>query len=160
MAVSLVSHCRQRRAVPAWPAEFVLEAWEYPFRVYSNIHTDEVIVLVQDSQPLTGDGFLVGTPTWTGRLIESDEAVTGNPISPQGYALRRRVRLPHDAWRLLIGQGDAVLDMHIPGPGDGPLSLDALRDALNRANAFFDRYYPDRRFLAYTCDSWLFSPQL
>ncbi len=45
-------------------------------------------------------------------------------------------------------------------PEEGALTLDALRDALAQAEPFFDKYYPDRRFVAYTCDSWLFSPQL
>ena len=59
---------------------------------------------------------------------------------------------------MVLGQGDLVLDMHIPG--EGALTLEILREALRQAEAFFDQYYPERPFVAYACDSWLFSPQL
>jgi hypothetical protein len=59
---------------------------------------------------------------------------------------------------MVLGQGDPVLDMHIPG--EGALTLDTLRDALSQAKAFFDQYYPECPFVAYACDSWMFSPQL
>jgi hypothetical protein len=51
-----------------------------------------------------------------------------------------------------------VLDLHIPG--EGALTLDAIRDALVQAEPFFDHYHPDHKFVAYVCGSWLFSPQL
>ncbi len=96
--------------------------------------------------------------TWTTTLAETDEAVTGTPISPRGHALQQQVTLPRSQWHLALGPGDTVLDMHIPE--EGALTLDALHDALMEAEPFFDTYYPDRRFVAYTCDSWMFSPQL
>jgi hypothetical protein len=45
-------------------------------------------------------------------------------------------------------------------PDKEPLTIPALRDAMERAVPFFERYYPDHRFAAIVCDSWLFSPQL
>jgi hypothetical protein len=138
--------------------EFVLRAWDYPFRVYANSQTHEVIVLAEAEQRFTSDGYLVGTTTWTSTLTESDDAVIGIPISPGGHALPQSVRLPRSAWRMVLSQGDPVLDMHIPG--EGALTLDILREALRQAEAFFDQYYPERPFVAYACDSWLFSPQI
>jgi hypothetical protein len=84
--------------------EFILQAWDYPFRAYANSQTHEVIVLAEAGQRFTQDSYL------------------------------------------------AV--------GEGALSLDALRDALTQAESFFDQYYPERPFMAYMCDSWLFSQQL
>jgi hypothetical protein len=138
--------------------EFAPEAWRYPFRAYANLHTHELIVLAEAGLHVTEDGYLIGAPTWTTTLIETDDAVVGAPISPRGYVLRQPVRLPRTDWRLALGPGDTVLDMHVPG--EGALMLDALRDALAQAEPFFDTYYPQRPFVAYTCDSWLFSPQL
>jgi hypothetical protein len=138
--------------------EFILREWDYPFRVYANSKTPEVIVLAEAEQRFTEDGYLVGIATWTSTLTETDDAVIGNPISPRGHALRQPVRLPRSTWRMVLGQGDPVLDMHIPG--EGALTLDTLRDALSQAEAFFDQYYPERPFAAYACDSWLFSPQI
>jgi hypothetical protein len=96
--------------------------------------------------------------TWTTTLSEADDGVTGIAISPRGYALRQQVRLPAADWQLALKHGDPVLDMHVPA--EGALTLEALRDALGQAETFFDHYYPQRRFVAYMCDSWLFSPQL
>jgi hypothetical protein len=138
--------------------EFVLQAWDYPFRVYSNAHTQEVIVLAESGQPLTDDGYLVGPATWTSTLNETADATIGVPISPRGYAMRQRVRLRHNEWQMVLGQGDTVLDIHVPG--EGALTLGALRDAFDQAVSFFGHYYPQRPFVAYSCDSWLFSPQL
>jgi hypothetical protein len=80
------------------------------------------------------------------------------PISPYGCALQQRVCLPYKEWQVALRQGDTVLDIHVPG--EGALTLQALRDALSQAESFFDQYYPQRPFVAYMCDSWLFSPQL
>jgi hypothetical protein len=138
--------------------EFLIQACEDPFRVYSNIHTQETIILAEAGQQFTDDGYLVGPVTWTTTLSESDDAVIGIPISPHGYALRQNVRLPRQEWQMVLGPGDTVLDMHVPAEGE--LSLAALRQALCQAEMFFDQYYPERAFVAYVCDSWLFSPQL
>ena len=78
--------------------------------------------------------------TWTTTLIESDDAVIGVPISPRGYALRQRVRLPHREWQLVLGHGDPVLDIHVPA--EGVLTLDGLRDALCQAEAFLTSTIP------------------
>jgi hypothetical protein len=138
--------------------EFMIEAWECPFRVYINMHTSEVVVLAEAGQSFTQDGYLVGRPAWMATLAETEDAVLGTPISPRGHALQQQARLPRSDWRLALGPGDTVLDIHIPE--EGALTLDALRDALAQAGPFFDHYYPERRFVAYTCESWLFSPQL
>ena len=138
--------------------EFVLRAWDYPFRVYANSQTHEVIVLAEAEQRFTSDGYLVGSTTWTSTLTESDDAVIGIPISPRGHALPQSVRLPRSAWRMVLSQDDPVLDIHVPG--EGALTVDSLHNALTQAESFFNQFYPERPFVAYACDSWLFSPQI
>jgi hypothetical protein len=138
--------------------EFILQAWDYPFRVYANSSTNEVIMLAEAGQRVTPDGYLVGQTTWTSSLSDNDDAVIGTPILPRGHALPQSVHLPRSEWHLVLGQGDTVLDMHVPG--EGALTLDALRDALIQAEEFFDQYHPERPFVAYSCDSWLFDPQI
>jgi GNAT-like C-terminal domain/N-acyltransferase N-terminal domain len=138
--------------------EFVLRAWDYPFRVYANGQTNEVIVLAEAGQHFTQDGYLVGKTTWTSSLLETDDALIGSPISPGGYALPQSVSLSRSEWHIVLGQGDPVLDMHVPG--EGALTLASLHNALTQAESFFNQYYPERPFVAYACDSWLFSPQL
>ncbi|HEU5103368.1 MAG TPA: acyltransferase domain-containing protein [Roseiflexaceae bacterium] len=138
--------------------EFVLKAWDYPFRGYANTHTHKAIVLAEAGQQFNDDGYFGGSVTWTTTLSATDDAVIGFPISPEGYALQQQVRLPATEWHLALKHGDPVLDIHVPA--EGALTIEALRDALRQAETFFDHYYPQRPFVAYVCDSWLFSPQL
>jgi hypothetical protein len=138
--------------------EFAIEAWEYPFGAYIHNQTNELIVLANAGLQLTDDGYVTGTQTWTTTLAEDDDAITGTPISPRGHALRQPVRLPRSEWQQILKAGDPIVDIHIPREGE--LSLEALHQAHADAEPFFDRYYPDQRFVAYICDSWMFSPQL
>jgi hypothetical protein len=138
--------------------EFVLEPWEYPARAYTHVRTQELVLLAEPGQRFTDDGYLSGDLTWASTLTEDDDAIIGTPITPSGFALPQPVRLPHAEWQLVLGPGDPVLDLHIPA--EGTLTLDAIQDALVQAEPFFDHYYPDQKFVAYTCSSWLFSPQL
>jgi hypothetical protein len=137
--------------------EFVPQPFEHPFRAYRN-QAGDVVVLAEDGLRFSDQGYLVGTPSWESRLLETEQAVVGNPISPRGHALREKRRLPRAEWRQVLGPGDSVLDMHVPG--EGALTLQAIGDALAQAGPFFERFEPGRRFAAFTCDSWLFSPQL
>jgi len=138
--------------------EFMPEPWDHPFRAYSNAHTGESIVLAETGVACGRDGHLDGATEFETRLSEESGAVLGSPISPLGYCVREPVRLPLSEWHLELARGDRVLDLHVPA--EGALSLTALHDALTEAEPFFDQHYPDRRFVAYACDSWLFSTQL
>ena len=138
--------------------EFLPLAWKQPFRVYTHASSGEVVVLALPGQRFTDEGLLVGDTTWDAMFEETDDAIIGTPVSPHGIALPRLVRLPKAEWNLALTNGDAVLDMHVPG--EGALSIPVLRDAMAEAVPFFERFYPDHHFVAYVCDSWLFSPQL
>jgi hypothetical protein len=121
------------------------------------MQTNEVVVLAESGQQFTNKGLPDSDFTWTTSLAERDDSIVGTPITPQGVALSKLVRLPRDEWQLALGPGDPILDLHVP---EGNLSIEALRDALGQAEPFFDRYYPNHHFVAYVCDSWLFSSQL
>lgn len=138
--------------------EFAPEKWDYPFRAYTHVRTGEVIVLAEAGLGFVEDGALMHPSGWQTTLLETGDAITGTPIAPNGVALRQPVRLPRDEWQLALKAGDPVLDLHVPG--EGALTIEALRDALAQAEPFFDHYHPDQRFVAYLCDSWLFSSQL
>ena len=138
--------------------EFVPVAFAYPQRVYRHVRTGEVVALFEAGEPFSDAGVQVGIHTWTSTFVEADDGIVGTPIHPRGRALRQVVRLPRDEWRLVLTSGDPVLDLHVPG--EGPLTIASLRDAHVEAAAFFDQYYPEHPFVAYMCDSWLFSPLL
>ncbi len=141
--------------------EFIPEKWDYPFRVCEHAGTGEIVALLDADQNFDDAGYNVGATTWTTVLHETDDAIVGYPISPLGYALRTQMRLGRQDWHQLIGPTDTVLDIHIPG--ETPLTLDAVRDALLQAEPFFDKFYSDAPFapfVAFVCDSWVFSNQL
>ena len=138
--------------------EFIPKQWDYPFRVFDHTGTGEVVALLNAGQNYDDEGHCAGSTAWTTALEESADAIIGNPISPDGYAIRDPLRLPRGAWTQVLGPGVTVLDMHIPG-GE-PLALDAVRASLAQAGPFFDQFYPDTPFAAFVCDSWLFSTQL
>jgi hypothetical protein len=62
--------------------EFVLQAWDYPFRAYANIHTHEVIVLAEAGQRFTQDGNLacrsrhVATPSHSAYACHTQSGVS------------------------------------------------------------------------------------
>lgn len=138
--------------------EFIPEAWDYPWRVMVNDATGETVVLLNAGLGFTDEGYMPGPTTWTSSLQETEDAITGHVVSPHGVALRPPVRLSRTEWRQFPGPGDRILDMHIPG--DTPLTLEAIRDALQQSVSFFDHFYPDKPFVAWVCDSWLFSTQI
>jgi GNAT-like C-terminal domain len=67
--------------------------------------------------------------------------------------------------RAVIGEGfpcpptDLALSVHIPW-FCGPLSPEAVDDALARAVPFFARHFPDEHYELAFCHSWLLGPQL
>ena len=61
-------------------------------------------------------------------------------------------------WETVLGSGDLVLDIHIPGGGG--LTPDRIDDSLSRALDFFDRIHPDEPIKGFECISWIFSPDL
>lgn len=138
--------------------EFIPEAWNYPWRIFVNDATGEMIVLLNAGLGFTDDGYMPGPTTWTSALQETADAFFGHAVSPRGFAIPRLVCLSRAEWRQFPGNDDWVLDIHVPG--DTPLTLDAIREALQRSEPFFDHFYSDKPFVAWVCDSWLFSTQI
>lgn len=61
-------------------------------------------------------------------------------------------------FHLTAGGEGLVLDVHIPE--SGPLTPDAVDDAMRQARGFFARHFADRPAGDFTCHSWLLDPQL
>jgi hypothetical protein len=64
----------------------------------------------------------------------------------------------YELGRLQHHRGDTAINLHIPE--SGPMTPDAVAASLDEARAFFPRHFPDERYTAFTCDSWLLDPQL
>jgi len=95
---------------------------------------------------------------WVASLQRTEDSVTGCPISPRGYAIQQPVTLSLAEWELVVKPGDQVLDMHIPAGGS--MQPEACADSFRRVVPFFRRYFPEEKFAAISCRSWIFGTQL
>ena len=134
-------------------------------RFFRHRATGNVIALADPDLTFRADGQLQGAGgvtdpagEWRSSFDMSDTHAIGQPISPLGYAERRTVALPLDAWRLALSPGDPVLNIHMPA--GSPMDFDQCGESLRQALDFFPRHFPDRRFEAFACSSWLLDPQL
>ncbi len=94
---------------------------------------------------------------WVSEWKEDEKTVSGNPIAPTGHAQSTPVTLNKEAWSLELSEGCGVLDIHIPEGGG--MTVDACISSMKDAVAFFDQYFPECNAVAFTCRSWIFSPQ-
>ena len=94
---------------------------------------------------------------WFSSYSEKDSKAYGNPISPDGYAHKETLELDLRDWQLILQKGDQALNVHIPA--DGPMPVEACMDAFKQALGFFPKYFPECKFKAFCCFSWLLDPQ-
>jgi hypothetical protein len=145
-----------------------LQFMQRPFRqklqAFRNRATRRVVVLADEGVRYRSDGQLDGTGGvsdpengWTSRLLWDDRRVTGTPIHPTGIALRDEASLPLDTYDCILGPGDYIIEIHIPG--ESPMDFDACGDSFRMAVDFFPRYFSDRPFKAFCCGSWLLNTQ-
>jgi hypothetical protein len=139
--------------------EYAITPNRYAVHAYAHRQTGAVIALSAPGQKYDDEGFQVGPLTWEAALQESEQTITGHPISPLGYALRQPLALPSADWACVLAPGDCVLDMHIPE--GNTLHLEDIRTSLLQTEMFFARHFPEcPPFKAFVCESWLFSTLL
>lgn len=57
-----------------------------------------------------------------------------------------------------IKKGDAIIEIHIPAAG--ALRVEDCKKSISDAKEFFNKYYPDYKYKAFTCHSWLLDSSL
>lgn len=65
---------------------------------------------------------------------------------------------PKSEWKTIFENGDSVLSVHIPNKGT--LTSEACEESYCRAKEIFAKSYPEFKFKAFYCHSWLLDPQL
>jgi hypothetical protein len=125
----------------------------------------EVRLFTQAGRQFRADGQFDGANhirdpegSWTSQFETNGHVIRGNPIAPDGHAVRQVIELRAVDWEETLRPDDSVLDMHIPA--EGPLLPDAVRESVRRALAFFPAHFPDRPFKAVVCYGWLLDPTL
>ena len=59
---------------------------------------------------------------------------------------------------LSVKAGDPIIEVHIPA--DGPLVTEECKRSIDMAREFFAKYFPDYKYKAFTCHSWLLDGEL
>lgn len=143
--------------------QFQFGTSHYQIRVFRNDDTGQVVALSEPGVRFRSDGQVLragddDVGSWEAVQTSDEHAITGNPILPVGRALAEPVTLPRERWRAVFGPGTPVLHLHIPG-GE-PMHYDRCGEAFERALEFFPRHFPDYRFQAFTCGSWILDTAL
>ena len=141
--------------------QFQFGDFYYHLRAFRNSDSNVVVALAEDGTTYTPDGrrpHREGEEVWTASLAVSDAEAVGYPLHPGGRAVHKQVRLSLAEWRQELARGDHILHVHIPG-GD-PLDHQACGDSFAKAIEFFRRHYPDYRFAAFCCSSWILNTWL
>ena len=144
--------------------QFSLSNFRCPLRAYRHRKTRELLAIAELGIRYGSDGNTWreccgdDPGAWTSSLEMTDRAVTGNPITPDGFAHRQPTRLSLDEWELALAPGDDMLTFHISAGGS--LTFDSCGDSFRRALDVFPRYYPDFKFLGFCTSTWLMDSRL
>ena len=144
--------------------QYMSRQWNTGVLVYRHAHNNEVCAFVAPGAAYRADGYPDGVngvrdaQPWQSLLNVEAETVTGNPITPDGRAVRVPVTLPLRDWRVVLRDGDDVLDVHIPA--EQPLEPEACRQSFANGLTFFGMLFPEKKYRAFMCCSWLLDGQL
>jgi hypothetical protein len=159
----MVHHLRGR-LLKLGRLEYLPGSYYHPLRWYRQRGSGKVLALVEegallrsDGQFASADGGEVREGLWRARLEETAGSVTGNPVFPWGKALPRTVVLDARDWHEVLRRGDPVMTVHIPATG--PMDPASCGASFRQAVEIYRERYPELRYRAFTCDSWLLDPQ-
>jgi len=145
--------------------QFEMARFHLDYHAFRNRSNQRVVVLAGQGMRFRRDGQFNGANgiedsegTWTGEFSNEDGVVRGCPISPKGFALRESATLLLDEWEEILKIHDPTLAVHIDA--GGPMDHTACGDSMRGALEFFPQHFPEHRFRAFTCDSWLMDNQL
>ena len=132
-------------------------AWRYLY-VYA------YLALVDVAMGYHRDHGVTDAVSWAsladlGRNLAIDRRMHGEgwPVMQSWLTLHSRGSL-YELGRLHYQRGDTAIGLHIPD--SGPLTPEVVEASLDEARMFFPRHFPDERYMAFSCGSWLLDPQL
>ena len=143
---------------------FIPYRWEGSPEAWRNTETGRVIALWRGETRVRRDGQLDGVngvkdPEAFETVYEREETfVRGNRVLPEGRISPETVTLDRKNWRQVLGDGDYLLALHIPG-GEG-YTPERVKNSCRLAMDFYDRYYPEYRYTGFWSESWLYDPGL
>ena len=141
--------------------EYMIRPFKGQVQAWRHRQQRTVAALAVDGAVFDAEGLAVreeGPDTWRAELTRQDDCVCGYPVAPHGFAAQRRIELPLAQWQPALTEGDAILEVHIPGGGQ--MTPDSCRASMQQALEFFPRYFPEQNFVGFACGSWILNPQL
>lgn len=133
-------------------------------RVFENGKGERIALA--DGIDLHRSGFALGAKhyedeadSWRAEIDENDTRWRGNPFDARGFVKREIVELPKSEWRLILAPDDPVVSLHIPGDNT-PFTPEAVDATIAKTRAVLAKHFPDFKYKAFVCGSWLLDPQL
>lgn len=118
-------------------------------------------VIFAKSMDVNSDGQFCrdGEPVaFTTSFSQTDDAFFAHPVIPDGRISPDKKEYKKSEYQVEAAEGDMVLAVHIPsGPDYTP---EKAKESYYMALDFYKKYFPQFRFKAFVCYSWLYSPQL
>ena len=143
---------------------FIPYRWGDTPEAWRKNRTGEVTALWRAGDRVRRDGQLDGVngvsdpEAFTTIREETEDAVRGNRVLPEGRISPETASLNRTEWTKALGEGDYLLALHIPG-GEGYTPA-RVKKSCELALAFWDRYYPEYSYKGFWSESWLFDPGL
>lgn len=146
----------QPRAFELGRLAFEIVDFSYDYEVYRSRITGEVIPFSKSNIAYDSNGL----PDIDGHFIttfeKTDTEITGYTFSENGRLIFEPVSLKD--YEPVLTQGDKAISLHIPG--NDKLTEEAVNESLAIGDKFFERFFPDVKFKAYVCSSWLMDTAL
>ncbi len=181
METDFYFHRYQRWGITPWIARWLCHHWHGiilqlgrlqfslgkfggRLNAYRHRQTRQVIALSEAGIRYTSAGSMwreccgEDSDAWTSVLENTDDTVTGNPITPNGLAHRTTHSLLLADWELVLTHNADVLVFHVPA--GAPLTFESCGDSFHRALEAFPRFYPDFHFRAFWTSTWMMDPRL
>jgi hypothetical protein len=140
--------------------QFQFGTFRTPYHAWRQRGSGRVRLLAEAGVRFSADGLAAGSadelPLGAPYQVAGG-VVSGLPVDPRGYALPRPEPLPLAEWDCILSPGDLVLNLHIPAGSS--LATDLCGESFRRAGAFYAAHFPEYRYRAYVCGSWLLDPQ-
>ena len=143
---------------------FIPYRWGDAPTAWRNRETGKVTALWRAGDRIRKDGQFDGVngvtdpEAFTTVLEETEAAVRGNRVLPEGLVSPETVILDKKTWKKALGEDDYLLALHIPG-GEG-YTPERVKQSCEEALAFFGKYYPEYDYKGIWSESWLFDPGL
>lgn len=117
------------------------------------------------NQPVHRDGFPLGSKNYedaegsfTASIEETDDAYVGYPYLANGHISTEKLTLKKSEWAVKLKGGEPLVGLHIPA--DEPFGDDIVEETLKRSKELLANCYPEYKYKAFFCGSWLCDPAL